>query len=133
MDDIDITLSITHEEVVTSGTKHYTVYWIDVEAGHRQWTIKRRFSECLELHKLLEKRFGSRRVPKFPTELRSDARRASVSKSVKKEYKDEKREKLNSWFIEVARSDGDIIMVSECLVATLRPYNCTSKSIAQII
>jgi len=108
MGDIDVEIRITNEELVKSGGRQTTHYWIDIEFGQRSWTIKRRFSECLELHRVLEKLYG-KRIPKFPIELRTDSRQASASSRVKQEYAEEKREKLGDFFAELARCDGEIL------------------------
>ncbi len=53
-------LSLVHYELIHKrlGSSH-VVYWVDVEAadGAGSWTVKRRFSEFVELQKLLQKRF----------------------------------------------------------------------------
>ena len=82
MDDVDVDIRITHEETVKEAGRSTTRYWIDVDFGQKQWTVKRRFSECHELHKLLEKRFG-KAIPRFPLELKSDPRQTSLSKQVR--------------------------------------------------
>lgn len=121
MDEIDLNIQITHEETDKSGARPTTKYWIDVEYGENKWLIKRRFSECLELHRILEKRFG-KRVPKFPVELRTDSRQASASSRVKKEYAEEKRDRLSEFLADLARCDEEILR-SEVVTAFLSDDN----------
>ena len=116
MEDVDVHVCITHAETVKEGTRSTIRYWIDVEFGQKKWTIKRRFSQCLEVHKLLEKIFGSKRVPKFPIELKTDSRQSSLSKSTKKQYATDKREKLDEYFRELSVCDDDILQVKRNMI-----------------
>ena len=59
-------ISIAHYEAIQKRFGSHVVFWVDVESKDQtlpSWTVKRRFSEFVMLHKMLQKRFKECEFP----------------------------------------------------------------------